>query len=497
VLGVAACLVLFATGGLAANDELRIGSKKFTESVILADIAVDLGRAEGGRVVHRQELGGTRILWDALLAGTIDLYPEYTGTLINEILAGEAIANEAELTAALARRGIRMSRSLGFSDTYALAVLPGTADRLKIARISDLVAHPTLRLGFSNEFLNRADGWPALRDAYGLPAHTPTGLDHDLAYRALADGSIDVIDVYTTDAEIASYGLRILDDDRRHFPVYDAVFLYRADLFERRPDLVRAILRLEGRIDVPAMIAMNAAVRNDRRSETAVAAAFVERQFGLLITGEGDSVAVRVWQRTLEHLTLTLISLSAAIVVALPLGIIAAYRPRVGRLILGVVSVIQTIPSLALLVFMIPVLGIGAPTAIVALFLYSLLPIVRNTATGLSGITPPIRDAAIALGLTSWRRLIRVELPMASPSILAGIKTAAIINIGTATLGALIGAGGYGQPILTGIRLDNFALILEGAVPAALMALAAEGLFDLAGLYMIPRGLRLKRSIRD
>jgi osmoprotectant transport system permease protein len=131
--------------------------------------------------------------------------------------------------------------------------------------------------------------------------------------------------------------------------------------------------------------------------------------------------------------------------------------------------------------------------SIVALFLYSLLPIVRSTHAGLVGIAPELRDSAKALGLSAAARLGLVELPLASPSILAGIKTSAIINVGTATLGALIGAGGYGQPILTGIRLDDMRLILEGAVPAALMALAAQAVFELAERFLIPAGLRLGR----
>jgi osmoprotectant transport system permease protein len=186
------------------------------------------------------------------------------------------------------------------------------------------------------------------------------------------------------------------------------------------------------------------------------------------------------------------LSLGAAILISLPLGIAAARLPRFGQVILGAVGIIQTIPSLALLVFMIPLLGIGAPPAILALFLYSLLPIVRNTHAGLTTIPLPIRESAEALGLSGGARLGRVELPMASTSILAGIKTSAVINVGTATLGALIGAGGYGQPILTGIRLDDVGLILEGAIPAAALALLAQGGFELAERYLVPRGLRLK-----
>ena len=134
---------------------------------------------------------------------------------------------------------------------------------------------------------------------------------------------------------------------------------------------------------------------------------------------------------------------------------------------------------------MIPWLGIGAKPALVALFLYSLLPIVRNTATGLRDIPVSLRESAEALGLPARARLLRIELPMASRSILAGIKTAAVINVGTATIGALIGAGGFGQPILTGIRRDDLSMILfEGAIPAALLALAVQGAFDLAERWL-------------
>ena len=183
--------------------------------------------------------------------------------------------------------------------------------------------------------------------------------------------------------------------------------------------------------------------------------------------------------------------MAAAIVVAIPLGVVAARRPRLGSGILAVAGVIQTIPSLALLVFLIPWLGLGAEPALVALFLYSLLPIIRNTATGLRDIPPSLRESAEALGLPPMARLVQIELPMASRSILAGIKTAAVINVGTATIGALIGAGGFGQPILTGIRRDDLAMILqEGAIPAALLALTVQGAFDLAERFLVPRGLR-------
>lgn len=487
-------LLLSLTSAIAATPDLVIGSKKFTESVIIGDIAGDLARSTGAAVTHRRELGGTRILWDALQAGAIDLYPEYTGTLVHEILADENIPDAAALAAALAKRGLRISRSLGFGDTYALGMTAATAQRLRIATLSDLARHPEIRFGLSNEFLNRGDGWPGLRAAYGFPAATPTGLDHDLAYRALTSGAIDVIDLYTTDAEIAADHLVTLIDDRHYFPGYDAVILYRADAAQRHPEALAAILRLEGAIDTGTMIAMNAAARIAHRDEGEIAAGFVRDRFGLATADDTKGLAARILGRTLEHLSLTMVSLLAAIMVAIPLGVFAARHPRLGRAILAATGIVQTIPSLALLVFMIPLLGIGAGPAIAALFLYSVLPILRNTVSGLTGIAPGLRASAIALGLTPWRRLRRIELPLALPAIFAGIKTAAVINIGTATLGALVGAGGYGQPILTGIRLDDFGLILEGAVPAAALALLAEAAFDLAERLVTPCGLRLEKG---
>ena len=240
------------------------------------------------------------------------------------------------------------------------------------------------------------------------------------------------------------------------------------------------------------MINMNKLVKMEKVPESQVAANFLTRYLSLQTTLRQETMASRIWQRTKEHLYLVSISLIIAILIGVPLGTIAAKKPVWGRIILSVTGVIQTIPSLALLVFMIPLLGIGGPPVIVALFLYSLLPIVRNTHAGLQSIPLEIRDSAEALGLSPWARFRLIELPMASREILAGIKTSAVINVGTATLGALIGAGGYGQPILTGIRLDDLGLILTGAVPAALLALLVQGGFDLAELAVVPKGLRLK-----
>jgi osmoprotectant transport system permease protein len=377
-------------------------------------------------------------------------------------------------------------------------MLERTARTRGIETISDLRNHPDLVVGFGSEFLNRADGWPGLKARYGLPQGNVRGLDHDLAYRGLVAGDIEVMDLYSTDAEIEYYGIRVLRDDLGYFPTYDAVLLYRADLARRAPAVARAFERLSGRIDSTAMATLNARVKMDGMADRDAAATFLRTALSLDVANSPESDPTQIWRRlgqaTLEHLVLVGISLAAAIAVAIPLGIAAYLYRGIGQVVLAVVGVIQTIPALALLVFMIPLLGIGAVPAMAALFLYSLLPITRNTHAGLAGIAGPIRQSALALGLGTADRLVRVELPLAAPLILAGIKTAAVINVGTATLGALIGAGGYGQAILTGIRLDDVGLILEGAIPAAVLALVVQYGFEWAERLVVPRGLRLGKG---
>ena len=483
--GTEACLALAQTPAQKpAPTQVIIGSKNFTEAVILGEMGAAVGRQAGVMVEHQRQLGGTRILWRALETGAIDAYAEYTGTLAEELLQMPGADREA-LRHALAQRGLAMTEPLGFDNTYALGMREDRARALGVATISDLRTHPELKVGLSNEFLSRADGWPGLRSAYGLPQR-PDGLDHDLAYRGLANGAIDVTDLYSTDAEIPRYRLRVLKDDRHYFPAYEAVYLYRADLVQRAPAWVNALGSLAGRIDATTMQRLNARVKLDRESEAAVAADWLG-----VAAPESSGRATRIRQRTAEHLALVAISLGLALSIALPLGVFAARRPRLGQLVLSATGLLQTLPSLAVFVFMIPLFGIGAKPAIAALFLYSLLPIVRNTHAGLIGIPLELRETAAAIGLRPGTRLWRVELPLALTTILAGIKTAAVINVGTATLGALIGAGGYGQPILTGIRLDDIGLILEGAVPAALLALLVQGVLDVAQRLLTPRGLRL------
>ncbi len=483
VLAATVVLVAAASWSCPARSEtLRVGSKRFTESYILGEILVQSAAREGVDAVHRPGLGNTAILYEALARGAIDAYPEYTGTIAREILKSSEALDLAAINARLAPLGLAASTPLGFSDGYALGMSAQAAAAHGVAKISDLAAHPALRLGLSHEFLGRQDGWPGLKAAYALPQPDPRGLDHGLAYEALARGEVDAIDLYTTDAKIARYGVKVLEDDRHFFPRYDAVILHRIDAPARYPKAFAAWSRLAGKLDEATMIRLNARAELDHIEFAAVA-----REF---LGGEKSAKARTLWSALfapdfgrllVEHASLVFGSLLAAIAIGVPLGILAAKVRWVAQPVLVSTGLIQTIPSLALLAFLIPATGtIGVWPAMIALFLYALLPIARNTHAGILGIPAGVRQAATALGFVPSQVLRFVELPLAMPTILAGVKTSAVINVGTATIAAFIGAGGFGERIAQGLALNDHVLLLAGALPAAGLALIVHGIFEAA-----------------
>jgi osmoprotectant transport system permease protein len=434
-------------------------------------------------------MGGTIILWEALRSGQIDAYPEYTGTITQEILKRgdeltfEQIANE------LGKAGIAMTEPLGFNNTYALVMLRSRAEKLGLRTISDLKNHPELKFGLTHEFLDRQDGWRPLAQHYQLNPQNVIGIDHALGYGALGKGSIDVKDAYSTDAKISENDLVVLGDDRQFFPQYKAVFLFR---FALPTPAIEALRKLEGTIDEAKMTRLNAGAERTKNYARAATLYFDSNTTSPAWTG-GESFPHKLARWTVRHLELAGFSLLLSVLVGIPLGIWASRGGAIGHVILGFAGIVQTVPSLALLALLVPLpfFGISVRTAITALFLYGLLPIVRNTATGLQDIPRALRESAIALGLSPAARLWQIHLPMASRSILAGIKTSAVINVGTATLAALIGAGGLGEPILSGLNLNDHATILQGAIPAAVLALLVQSLFDLLDRVLIPKGLRL------
>jgi len=506
--------LLLALAGLCAParaaEPVVVGSKRFTESYILGEIVRQALAAGGVPAVHKQGLGNTAVMEQALANGSIDVYPEYTGTIVRELLKQDGAPSLAQLNAALAPRGLKAGVPLGFNNSYALAMREDDAQRLGIASISDLARSTApLRFGLSHEFLVRADGWSALQRAYGLRFTPGSGLDHGLAYQALAAQQVDVVDAYTTDAQIARLKLRVLRDDRAFFPRYDALLLMRAAVDER------PLAALAGRIDDEAMRGMNGEVEIDGKSFEAVAREFLARgQAAPALAASGQAAPTRTTggqpapapatayraaatptghlqdflhrlfapdlPRLLrEHLVLVFASLAVAVAVGVPLGVLAHRQPRWCGTLMALVGIVQTVPSLALLAFLIAIVGtIGFVPALLALFVYALLPIVRNTHAGLASLPPGMRQAALALGLRDGQVLRGIELPLAAPTIFAGIKTAAVLNVGIATVATFIGAGGLGERIVAGLAVNDTAFMLAGAVPAALLALLTQWVFD-------------------
>ncbi|MCW7540845.1 ABC transporter permease subunit [Aquabacterium sp. A7-Y] len=483
----------------AGEPGLVVGSKRFTESYILAEIVAQTARAHVP-AEHRQGLGNTAVVFEALKAGAIDVYPEYLGTLDAEILKNPQPTDLAAMREQLRPLGLGVAVPLGFSNGYALAMRGDEARRLGIVKIGDLKDHPSLEAGLSHEFLGRADGWPGLAKRYDLPQQA-RGIDHGIAYQALQSGRIALTDIYTTDAKIAELKLAVLDDHLGFFPRYDAVLLYRLDVEQRFPAAWRAMAALEGRIGVDAMIAMNGKAELQGRpfaeiardflaaggpSATAVAPAatrsgFVERLF-----------ADDLGRLARQHLVLVVVAVGVAALAGIPLGAAAAALPRLEQPVMAVVGLLQTVPSLALFAVLIPLMGrIGTLPALVALSLYALLPIVRNTTTGLCQVPQGLREAGTALGLSAGQRWRAIDLPLAAPVILAGVKTAAVITVGTATIAAFIGAGGFGERIVTGLALNDHEALLSGALPAAVLALLTQAVFEGCQWLMQRRRLSL------
>ncbi len=470
----------------AQDRAVAVGAKNFTEGYVLAEIMAQLLESRGIEVERRYGFGGTLVAFEALRAGDVDVYAEYTGTISQAILQSNEDLSIGELTAALDPLGLELLPQFGFNNTYALAVTPTTAETFNLQSVSDLRNHPQLRFGLSHEFRDRLDGWPGLKGVYELP-QTSSGIEHGLAYQALLENEIDVTDAYSTDGDLERYGLVVLTDDLRYFPGYLAMPLARAELDS---DVKEIIGELAGRLDDDSMRALNAEVLVQQRSFADVASRFLLAQ-GL--TGDSLAEPATIWptlaNNTLVHLKLTGIALLAACIAGLGIAL-AVYRSRaLSATVLYIAGLLQTIPSIALLALMIPLAGVGQTPAIIALFLYSLLPIARNAITALVTIDPLLRRVSAAIGLTHRQQLRYVFVPLALPHVIAGIRIAAVVSIGTATLAAFIGAGGLGEPIVTGLALNNTNLILQGAVPAALLALATELFFEALERWLVPSHL--------
>lgn len=494
-----------AAPAVQAADRVVVGSKNFAENRLLGEMFAQLLAARTTLQVERKlGLAGTQVCFEALRSGAIDVYPEYTGTGLVTLLglppqssAGATLNTvRAEF---LTRWNLAWIAPLGFENSFELAVPRQLARREGLRTISDLVpVAPRLVAGLGHEFVARPDGLPGLEQLYGLHFGAVKQMQQALQYAAAGTGKIDCLDVYTTDGRLLDHDLQILEDDRNFFPPYAACALVRGAALERHPEIGATLALLAGGLDAETMRQLNRRVETQREDLAAVA------QDGLAALGllEGRarpaSAARRrnlpayMWShraalaaRTLEHLALSGAGLGLGIAVAVPLALWLERRRRIAEPVLRVIGTTQTIPSLALLAFMVPVLGIGAVPAIAALWLYAVFPILRNTYTGLRDAAPDVVHAAVAAGMTGAQVLRHVRLPLAAPVILAGIRTAAVITVGTATLAAFVGAGGLGEPIVSGVQSVDPTVILSGAIPAAVLALLVDG-----SLAAVERALR-------
>jgi osmoprotectant transport system permease protein len=495
----------------ASVQRVVVASKPFGESYLLCEMFSQLLEAHGLSVDRRPGLGATEIVFGALRTNAIDVYPEYTGTglvaVLHDSLPDSIAADPRRVFAHVARRfaalyHVRWLPPLGFQNTYAIAVTRQSAERYHLRTLSDLARESRhLTAGFTADFIGRSDGLVGLERVYGIHLRTVRPLAPAVKYQALASGAVDVIDGYSTDGLLSKYDLVTLVDDRHFFPPYEAAALVSGQLDQRSPDAISALTLLSGRLDEQTMRKLNRRVEVDgedvRRvaSDELAALGLIGRaQVARTSSRQAESGFARyMWDRratlaalTGRHLLLVGLALLAAVIVALPLGLALERTRPLAEPAIGALGVLQTIPSIALLAFMIPLLGVGVIPALVALWLYALYPIARGTYTGVRNADPEAVSAAEALGTTPMQRLMWVRLPLAAPLIMAGIRTAAVITVGAATLAAFIGAGGLGEPIVAGLALADTRMILSGALPAAALALAVDGVLGLVERFVAP-----------
>ena len=515
-LAVLAILALAFTMSAQEQRPVTVASKPFGESYLLAEMFAQTLESRGVRVERRPGLGTTEITFRAIRTGAVDVYPEYTGTglvaILQETLPAEVLADPGRVYAHVAqtfaaRYGVRWLPPLGFQNTFAIAVRRETAARHRLRTLSDLAREARhLTGGFTPDFVARPDGLEGLARLYGdgIRPRTVKPLNAALKYEAIAAGAVDVIDAFSTDGLIERHQLVVLEDDRGFFPPYEAAALL-GPRAAARADVVSALTLLSGRIDEPAMRTFNRRVEVDGE-DVAVVAASALRELGVTkdvagvrgkTTARNEAFGAYLWSRratllrlTLRHLWLVAMAMLLAVAIGLPLGLLLERARRAEGVTFGVLGILQTIPSIALLAFLVPLLGVGVVPALVAIWLYALYPIVRGTYTGVRDADPAAVEAAEALGMTPAQRLMRVRLPLAAPVIMAGVRTAAVITVGAATLAAFIGAGGLGEPIVTGLALADTRMILFGALPAALLALLVDGALLLVERRVAPAHLR-------
>jgi len=458
------------------SKSITIGAKKFTEANVMAYVLAHTLKSIDSSLDIKvlENLGGTGIVTTATENQEIDLYVDYTGTLketfktTDETLPGE-----------LLKHNLKFGFELGFNNSYGMAVKHHST----LSKMSDIKNHH--RLGISHEFLKRKDGFSGLASHYGFNIK-PLVIEYSLLQHSLKSDKLDIIEIFTTDAKIIKYNLKVLKDDQHFYKRYDALVVFNKTFYEQNKQLVSDLSsKLFLKISDKQIQKLNHLVDIEGLNYEESARSFTKSN-----THIKSSYESTIWPHFYEHLEYLFLTIIICIFIGVPLGVTTAKSQLFERVILSLISITQTIPSLALLVFLIPLFGLGKTTTLIALCLYGLLPIVKSTHMGIKKIPKELSEYSKLIGMSFFQRIFKIEIPLALIDIVSGVKLTAIYTIGVTVIAAFVGAGGLGTLIVTGLSLNNTDIILQGALPSAGLAIIVEIIFQkVIPYFMKDRGL--------
>lgn len=513
LLGWLATTLLFSSQTQAAP--LVLATKSFTEQHILSAMTVQYLQKKGFQVQPQTNIAAV-ISRNAMVNKQIDITWEYTGTsliIFNRIDKRMSPQETYDTVKRLdAKLGLVWLKPADMNNTYAFAMQRKRAESENITTISQMVAKieqvrqndpdHNWMLGLDLEFAGRSDGMKPLQQAYQMQLDRPQirQMDPGLVYNAVRDGLVDAGLVYTTDGRVKGFDLKVLEDDKGFFPSYAVTPVVRKEVLEANPGLDDALNTLSGLLNNDVISTLNAQVDIEHRTPQQVAHQFLQDK-GLLSGAPMDTIhymldnAGYLASLTFQHLWLVALAVGLAIIIGVPLGVLIVRHKWLATPVLGAATLLLTIPSIALFGLMIPLFslighGIGVLPAVTAVFLYSLLPIVRNTHTALDSLPPGLREAGRGIGMTFWQRLRWVEIPMALPVIFGGIRTAVVMNIGVMAIAAVIGAGGLGLLLLNGISGSDIRMLIAGALMICLLAIVLDWLLHRLQVVLTPKGIR-------
>lgn len=479
------------------TKNIRVASRDFPESILLAEILSSAIEKYSDYEVDRKfNLGGVKICFSAIENNELDIYQDYSGSLINNIL-GRKSKDEYILdflkTKIYLDYGLKLSDELGFNNNFVLVANKSWAEKHKLKNISDLALKlkndPEFnpRVAFRADFIHRSDGYKSIKETYGIDFENLNVMEYNIAYANLKSNRLDLIDSFSTDPRLMDKDLVLISDDRSAFLKYDALYVYRSEILETYPELIKIFSKLESSLSDKTILDLNLQIASGK-SYQEVANSFLDK---IDLNSKPLKLSSRPIPKSLlkeniemftkafyEHLLLSYGSFFLAAVFGIIIGVLISYDLKISKFVLALISSLQTIPSLALLALLIPVFGLGYKSALGALLVYALLPIIQNTFSGINSISSEYILLARSLALTEFQILKDIKLPMARNFILAGLKTSVVICIGTATLATFVGAGGLGDIIKAGIDLNSNYLIILGSAPAALLALFSSFVFS-------------------